>query len=169
MKWIHDARLSWMGTAMKIKHILVPIDFSEANEAANLYASTLADATGAEITYLHVSFADVVYGSYSYINVEDDEKRDMELLRKFEPTNSGVKADYAVKMGPPADTIVEFARDHVVDLIVLGTHGRTGLSRVLMGSVAEAVVRKADCPVLAVKSNTVTVENSDDAQEAANS
>ena len=68
------------------------------------------------------------------------------------PTVEGVEALHEVQSGPPADRIVGYANEHDIDLIVMGTHGRTGLGRLLMGSVAEAVVRQAECPVLALKS-----------------
>ena len=137
---------------MNVKRILCPIDFSEYNEAANSYASMLAKSTGAEIVYLHISLPDVPFGSYAYINPEQEKKRDLQQLKAISPDLDGVNASYFVESGPPDDRIVEFSKENNIDLIVMGTHGRTGLSRVVMGSVAEAVVRKAECPVLALKS-----------------
>jgi nucleotide-binding universal stress UspA family protein len=69
------------------------------------------------------------------------------------PTLPEVPCRHALIMGHPADAIVQYAqnKDHGIDLIAMGTHGRTGLSRLLMGSVAEAVVRRAPCPVLTIK------------------
>ena len=77
--------------------------------------------------------------------------KDLARLKKIQPTEEGVAASWEIDFGPPAKRIVEFANSNDVDLIVIGTHGRSGLGRVLMGSVAEAVVRKAKCPVLAIK------------------
>jgi universal stress protein A len=141
---------------MNIKKILCPIDFSDFNKAANAYASLLAKSMGAEIVYLHVYLPDVPFGSYAYVDPEQEEKLDLKQLKKIQPTEKGVKASHVVECGPPTDRIVEYANENEIDLIVMGTHGRTGLGRLLMGSVAEAVVRKADCPVLALKS-TVSV------------
>lgn len=139
---------------MNIKRILCPIDFSDFNQAANEYASLLAQSIGAEIIYLHVSLPDVPYGSYAYIDVAEEEARDQKRLEEIKPTVEGVDVSYVVEFGSPIDKILEHAKEHDVDLIVMGTHGRTGLGRVLMGSVAEAVVRKSECPVLAIKSSS---------------
>ena len=139
---------------MNIKKILCPIDFSDFNKPANEYASMLAKSTGASIVYLHVSLPDVPYGSYAYIDPVQEEKRDRKQLETIKPTVEGVEASYVVESGPPKDRIVEYAIENDIDLIVMGTHGRTGLGRLVMGSVAEAVVRKAECPVLALKSNS---------------
>lgn len=139
---------------MNIQHILVPIDFSESNQTLNGYASVLAQATGAKITYMHVSQPDVPYGSYAYIDVEQEEARDQKQLESIEPTLPGIRAEHVVTLGAPAEKIVDYARENGVDLIVMGTHGRTGLRRALMGSIAESVVRHAECPVLALKPAT---------------
>lgn len=139
---------------MNIKQILCPIDFSEFNESANEHASALAKANGARIVYLHVAQPEIPYASYAYINVEDEEKEAMRMLHELKPTVEGVEASYAVEFGVPAEQIVQYANENDIDMIVVGTHGRTGLRRVLMGSVAEAVVRKAECPVLAFKART---------------
>lgn len=139
---------------MNIKHILCPIDFSDTNQSLNQYASVLAKSTGAKITYLHISQPDVPYGSYAYIDVQQEEKHDQKQLESIQPAQEGVPFAHVVEFGAPADKIVEFANENGVDLIVMGTHGRTGLRRALMGSVAEAVVRHATCPVLALKPGT---------------
>ena len=141
---------------MNIKKILCPIDFSDFNESANAYASVLAKSTSAEIVYLHVSLPDVPFGSYAYVDPEQEEKQNLKQLKTIRPTVDGVRASHVLECGSPNDRIVEYANENDVDLIVMGTHGRTGLGRLLMGSVAEAVVRKAECPVLALKS-TVAV------------
>jgi universal stress protein A len=139
---------------MDLKNILCPIDFSNFNQAANKYASMLADSSGAKITYLHVSLPDVAYGTYVYVDMNEQEARDRKRLEEIKPTIDGIEAFYAVEFGSPSDRIVEYAKENGVDLIVMGTHGRTGLGRVIMGSVAEAVVRRAECPVLALKSDS---------------
>lgn len=141
---------------MNIKRILCPIDFSNFNEAANTYASLLAQSSGAEIIYLHVSVPEVPYGSYAYIDMRQEEENDRKRLEEIKPTVAGVPTKHVVEFGLPSEKIVEYANENAIDLIVMGTHGRTGLKRVFMGSVAETVVRKADCPVLALKSGTTS-------------
>ena len=139
---------------MNIKRILCPIDFSEFNEVTNQYASVLASASGAEIVYLHVSIPDIPYGTTVYVDLEQDEERCRKQLQTINPTVEGVPAMHVVEFGTPANQIVTYAKENEIDLIVMGTHGRTGFQRALMGSVAEVVVRKAECPVLALKSGT---------------
>lgn len=139
---------------MDIKKILCPIDFSDFSQAANEYASTLAESCGASIVYLYVSQPQIPYDAYAYVNIEGDLDADMKILKETKPTVAGVEASYVVEYGMPSDRIVEYANNHDIDLIVIGTHGRTGLKRILMGSVAEAVVRRAECPVLAIKAVT---------------
>ena len=140
---------------MNINRILCPIDFSEFNSAANEYASMLAQSTGARIIYLHAYVPDVYETPPAYF---DAAKETRDLTRKMEefvkPVGGGVASSYVIEFGLPTDRIVHYANENEIDLIVMGTHGRTGLRRVLMGSVAEAVVRKANCPVLALKSDT---------------
>ena len=73
------------------------------------------------------------------------------MLEAVVPADPNVKFEHHLVLGTPADDIISLATEQKVDLIVIGTHGRTGLKRVLMGSVAEAVVRGAHCPVLTLK------------------
>ena len=136
---------------MNVKRILCPVDFSDFSNAANQYASMLAASNGATIVYLHVALPEVPYGTYAYVDMDYDQARDQEQLEKIKPTADGIETQYVVEFGPPADRIVEYALENDIDLIVMGTHGRTGLKRAILGSVAEQVVRKADCPVLALK------------------
>lgn len=140
---------------MHIKRILCPIDFSEYNIAANEYASMLARSTGARIIYLHTHVPDIYESPPAYF---DAAKETRDLTRKMEefvkPIGGGIASSYVIEFGLPTDRIVHYANNSEIDLIVMGTHGRRGFSRVLMGSVAEAVVRKANCPVLALKSDT---------------
>jgi universal stress protein A len=139
---------------MKLQRILCPIDFSDCSQAVNEYASVLAQATGAELIYLHICQPQIPYDSFAFVNVNATGEEDREQLLEFKPTVSGVDAHHIVEFGAPADRIVEYARESDADLIVMGTHGRTGVSRALMGSIAEAVVRRATCPVLALKNNS---------------
>ncbi len=139
---------------MKLKKILCPIDFSDFSHAANEYASLLAESSGAEIIYLHVALPDVTFSSYAYVDLQKEAELDQKRLEEIQPTIGGIKASHEIEFGSPSNTIADFADEHDVDLIVMGTHGRTGWRRVTMGSVAEAVVRNASCPVLAIKSKT---------------
>ena len=138
------------------KHILVPHDFSETASAALAYALDLAAKLGARVTVLHVYDA-VGYGFpegwaltaevAGQIEAAASQALDgvVERARK-----SGVTVDRVLRQGPAWSEIEGFARAANVDLIVMGTHGRRGLSRVLLGSVAERVVRVSPCPVLTV-------------------
>ena len=82
----------------------------------------------------------------------------MEQLMVIKPTLDNVEYEHQLLLGHPADAIVDFATEHHIDLVVMGTHGRTGVARLVMGSIAEAVVRRAECPVLTVK-HPVTAAN----------
>lgn len=139
---------------MNIKRILCPIDFSEFNQPANEYASMLARSTGARIIYLHAYIADPHATPPEFFEAEKTEAQLRKKLEEFvTPVGGGVASSYIVDYGLAAERIVNYANNYDVDLIVIGTHGRTGLSRIFMGSVAEAVVRNADCPVLAIKAD----------------
>ncbi len=149
-----------MDPAMNLKRILCPIDFSPDNKAANEYASMLADSTGAKIIYLHTFLPDVTYGSPALFDSKKEEKRLLaKLEEEFKPALKNIVGSYVVEFGTPADRITHFANENKIDLIVMGTHGRTGLRRVIMGSVAEAVIRRAECPVLAIKSDMHVLQN----------
>jgi len=141
--------------------ILVPTDFSEPSDAALDYARTLAQKFGASLRLLHVIEPPYESGAFSnevYL-AETPGLYDM-LAKKAQAQFASrvVPADRArygitteIMTGRSATTIVEYAADQHVDLIVMGTHGRTGLAHLFMGSVAEHVVRKALCPVLTVR------------------
>lgn len=135
---------------MNIKRILCPIDFSEHNQFANELASELAASSNASIVYLTVPEQDSDSDYALAMNRIADEA--MEKLEAYRPTKPGVDFSHEVKISSlTAQTIVEFAEASEIDMIVLATHGRTGLRRIVMGSVAAAVVRKASCPVLTIK------------------
>jgi len=138
---------------MNLNQILCPIDFSDFNQAANNYASVLAESTGAKLVYLHASLPEVPYGPYAPVDMQVDLKEDLERLQEVVPTVAGVACEYVVQFGSASEQILEYAEKNLVDLIIMGTHGRSGIQRVLMGSVAEAVVRQAKCPVLAIKAD----------------
>lgn len=147
--------------------ILVPTDFSEPSDAALDYARALAETFGASLHLLHVIEPSHETGAFSneaYIAVEAPGAYEMlvkEAQSKFAhrvlPTDRArYGATTEVMTGTSADTIVEFAADQRIDLIVMGTHGRTGIAHLLMGSVAEHVVRDAPCPVLTVRQAPAT-------------
>ena len=142
------------------KRICCPIDFSDASRAAMEVAADLARRFGAELVLLHAypipgyTFPDgsVVASPRMMQDLADQAQKHLEEWRAeaekmVEPGK--VSAEKAV--GEPAAEILEVARARGADLIVMGTHGRTGLEHALMGSIAERVVRRAHCPVLTVR------------------
>ncbi|MBN2295638.1 MAG: universal stress protein [Pirellulales bacterium] len=140
---------------IKIEKILLPTDFSECSEQARSYASELARRFDAEIHLLHVvsSAPPPVYAGpvpAAVLQPEEDAKKVLEDWDDpaFKDAKSVVRN---VAMGSPFVEIVRYAREQNINLIVMGTHGRSGLVQVLLGSTAEKVVRKAACPVLTVR------------------
>src|SRR5262245_23353328 len=141
---------------MHLNAILYATDFSETSRNASPLAYSLARDHGARLIVLHV----VPGGTYALANLaqlgqgetaaqfEEDIKHD---LQRHRPLDDRVPMEYKVAKGEPAASIVRAAEEEACDLIVLGTHGRTGLSRVLLGSVAEQVIRRARCSVLVAK------------------
>jgi nucleotide-binding universal stress UspA family protein len=134
--------------------ILHPTDFSEYSAAAFRYACSLAETTGARLILLHVhETASVVFGDLYPVPVDLATARETlqgQLLDVVPPIPT-IPVERHVVEGYAAEEIVRFAEEHHCDLIVIGTHGRTGLRRLLLGSVAEKVLRKAPCPVLTVR------------------
>lgn len=142
------------------KRICCPIDFSDASRAAMEVAADVARRGGGSLTLLHAypipgyTFPDgsVVASPRMMQELADQAKKHLEEWRAEAEKLVGaprVRAETAV--GEPAAEIVSFAKSTGVDLLVLGTHGRTGIEHALMGSIAERVVRKARCPVLTVR------------------
>jgi nucleotide-binding universal stress UspA family protein len=143
---------------MNIKSILFPTDFSQYNDAALGLASTLAAEACAKLYIIHIhdsrelnAFAGE--GSYLYAStIWEKEQREAEVyLREIVPLIPGVAYEHVFLTGNPVQEIVDFAETNGIELIVMSSHGRTGLPRLLMGSIAEGVMRKAPCPVLIVK------------------
>jgi nucleotide-binding universal stress UspA family protein len=143
---------------MYAKKILFPTDFSHLSDNALQHATTLARETGATLLILHVEEPPIAYGGGEmYYGIPDPDQDEMRrMLNEIRPTDPSVHFEHRMVMGDPAGEIVKIADEEHVDMIVMGTHGRTGLSRVLMGSVAESVVRRASCPVLTFKSSAAT-------------
>ena len=133
---------------MKCQHILVPTDFSPGSEYALTAATGLARQFRARLTLIHAAHVPDEFDLYLRI-MEPALRREMEACRK-RVEEAAVPADTLVTRGAAAQTIVETARARSVDLIVMGTHGRTALQHLLIGSVAERVLRLAPCPVMVV-------------------
>jgi nucleotide-binding universal stress UspA family protein len=141
----------------EIRKILCPVDFSEFSESVLAYAAAFAKLFGSEVTVLHV-FATAVppAGSATYpawlLQVPEARKSIAdELHLLLAPLSStGVTLRTQIAEGNTAAEIVRHAADHDVDLVVMGTHGRSGFDRLTLGSVAEKVLRKAPCPVLTI-------------------
>jgi nucleotide-binding universal stress UspA family protein len=143
---------------MRITRILVPIDFSADAEAAFGYALDLARRVDAVVRLVHVVEDPLAAGVWSSeLYTAEIAGLQMNLVRNAEQRLlATVPSDDAstttdVRTGPAAKQILEAAAEWQADLIVMGTHGRTGLAHVLMGSVAEKVVRLAPCPVLTLR------------------
>jgi universal stress protein A len=142
-----------------ITRILVAVDFSAHSDRALRYAAKLAGQVAASVELLHV-VEDITYGASSEVYVPNVPDLMQELVNEAVPRLTSLKAalfahgadvETAVFVGRPSSTIVDRARAGGFDLIVMGTHGRTGLSHMFMGSVAERVVRTAPCAVLTVR------------------
>lgn len=140
-----------------IRRILVPIDFSDCARKALQYALPLAKEHQAAITLLYVvppAYSSGEYSGIDYAQLEASLKDGgaKELAKLAEDELCGeVQTNTLVRVGAPAREIVETARSLPADLIVISTHGRTGLKHVLLGSVAEHVVQRAPCPVFVVR------------------
>ena len=143
--------------AFRLKRILVPVDFSECSRKALRYALPLAELHQACITLIYVvphPFAVGEYGGIDYTAIETDllanANKELDTLLKElgSPKTSFLKM---VRTGSAAAEIVHAAKEMIADLIVISTHGHTGLKHVFLGSVAEHVVRHAPCPVLVVR------------------
>lgn len=141
------------------KRILVPVDASEqAADAVEFVVEEFPDAT---VVLLHViNPAEAGYSaqasvpSFSEEWYEDQKSSAEALFDKFEEVASEAGAtdvERVLEVGRPTHTIVEYAKDHDIDQIVMGSHGRSGVSRILLGSVAELVVRRASVPVTVVR------------------
>ena len=141
---------------MNKKNILFPTDFSTASDAALVHAENFAKQSSATLIILHVEEPPLAYGGGElyYGLPEPSSERILEMLQDVSPYDPDIPFEHRLVMGDPATEIVRVAKEEHPELVVLGTHGRTGLSRILMGSVAEAVVRHAPCPVLIYRLKT---------------
>jgi nucleotide-binding universal stress UspA family protein len=146
---------------MQIRSILLPTDFSECGNFARSYAASLARKFGASIIAVHVIEPLVPTVGYSGMTeplpiaditdqLETSAERELPRIAECDEC-AGLEIEEVIVHGEAAAEIVRVAKDRSADLIVLSSHGRTGLGRILFGSTAEAVVRHASCPVLVVK------------------
>lgn len=144
-------------TMIAIKRILVPTDFSDQGKTALMYAAAFADQFGAAVDLLHVLEPVPPGALLSYISLEelkkgmraDAEKQLDELKANW--SDFAFPVNLIVADGHPFVEIIKHAKQSNADLIILGTHGRGAIAHMLLGSVAEKVVRKAPCPVLTVR------------------
>lgn len=143
---------------MNLKLILVSTDFSANSETAMAMATVLARDTGAKLLIVHVEEIPLATGGgeFLYTAAEPASHELRKMLAAVVPSDPKISFEHRLLAGDPAEAIVRTAEAEKADMIVIGTHGRTGLTRFLMGSVAEAIVRRATCPVLTVKQATPT-------------
>ena len=141
--------------SFRLKSILVPTDFSECSEKALNYAMAYAEQFRASLTLLYV--VEIAYGSEAgVINFEkykqeandEGKKKLVAIAKRF---SKSIPTKSSVRIGAPYDEIVRYAQEANTDLIIISTHGRSGLKRFFLGSTAEKVVRHAPCPVLVVR------------------
>jgi nucleotide-binding universal stress UspA family protein len=141
---------------MHLKTILCPTDYSELSQAALAYAAALARDHGARLVILHavetLGPENVTYGeAVSRPQPQAYRQRLWDDLHRVKPPSFEGPVEYILSEEDPVEAILRTAAARACDLIVMGSHGRGGLKRWLMGSIAEQVVRKAPCPVLVVK------------------
>jgi nucleotide-binding universal stress UspA family protein len=157
-------RQSKTGPRLTVKRILVPVDFSECSQEGLQYAIGFANQFGARIMLLHATYLGYIYSSegtalYDVRGLQNAARENAERqMQKFvRAAKFGcVKYETAFTDGSPALDICAFAKQHDVDLIVSSTHGLTGFEHVMIGSIAEKVVRRAPCSVLVVPSHLQT-------------
>ncbi|NTU42863.1 MAG: universal stress protein [Nitrospirales bacterium] len=144
---------------MEIKKILFPTDFSEGAMNALPYAIDLAKSYGAQIYLMHVVY-DIASASGLYVpHVSVSEMyKELEASAEKELERFGIEqrrdlkdVQYVLRRGVPYEEVLKFSQEEGINLIVIGSHGRKGIDRVLFGSTAERIVRNASCPVLTVR------------------
>jgi universal stress protein A len=143
---------------MIVQHVLVPIDFSTTADQALEYAIALAQQLHARLTLLHVlDLPPVAMGEMTpgvaatYLEAQETDAQHLLQASLDRVQRAGLQGGSLLVEGTPTHTIVDTAGGQGVDLIIMGTHGRTGLAHVFLGSVAEHVVRQAPCPVLVTR------------------
>jgi universal stress protein A len=152
----HAPDLAMVPSCLRLKHILVPVDFSDPSLKALHYAEKFAEQFGSRLTLLHVIQPVAYPADFGYpttlVGTMDDEVQQQISGRLASLAGSSTpRGEALVRVGQPYDEITAAAADLAVDLIVIATHGHTGLKHALLGSTAERVVRHAPCPVLTVR------------------
>jgi universal stress protein A len=136
---------------LEFRKILVPVDFSPSSVKAYAYAAGISKVTRAALLALHaIPPIHYVEAADSIALTHEAQAAAEKALRKLRPRPT----ESIIERGVPHDVIIKVARATGADMIVMGTHGHSGLRRLLLGSVAENVVRHAACPVLTVRSKT---------------
>ena len=137
---------------MEFRRILFPVDFSEHSESCMANSSRLLAGDGVqEVHFLYILHTPTDFSTWSGDPKADVERRLAEFIEEFNPPGDHQTKSMVVT-GHPSTEICKYAVDHQCDLIVMATHGRTGLSHMMLGSTAEQVVRHAPCPVLTFRS-----------------
>jgi universal stress protein A len=159
----HLEKLEAIPAIFAVKHILVPTDFSDLSMQALKYALPIAEKFDAKITLIHIlEYTPImpVYGVAEPPEVMSDmiEERERRLEAIAREVGHKYLENTVVRSGSASDSIVHYATEWSYDLIILTTHGSTGLRHLFMGSTAEKVVRHAQCPVLVVHSRKVSEE-----------
>lgn len=144
---------------MKVNNILVPVDFSNYSKSALAYSSKIAQSYKAHLQVLHI-IEETMHPAFSVIGkssifdlvpgIRDDSRKRVDKMLE-DVDSAKVKSNVYIQAGRPASDIIKFAKENSTDLIVIATHGLTGLEHMLLGSVTEKVVRMAHCPVFTVK------------------
>jgi nucleotide-binding universal stress UspA family protein len=147
---------------LPIRTVLFATDFSEGSQFVFRLASSIAGDYSARLVVATVAEPPpfVTYGEMekAFQDPVGYKQEIQENLHRFRALDPKVKVEYRLEQGDPVNTILRLAQEYPVDLIVMGTHGRKGLGRLLMGSVAEAALRKAPCLVLTVRTPSVAKE-----------
>jgi nucleotide-binding universal stress UspA family protein len=135
-----------------LKHVLVAVDFGDASEAALTYGRNFARTFGARLHIMHVLENTFLRPMANDPHVVETAATRQLVDRLTDEDRHALRAVPVIrKSDAPAEEIVRYARDEHIDLIIMGTHGRKAVAHLLMGSVAERVVRTAPCPVLTVR------------------
>ena len=136
-----------------IKKIICPVDFSELSRKALQYSNEFARLSNAKVFLVGVIENDPTI-TYSHGLEKERLESDQKLLALIEEEKmAGIVADYVIYEGFAEECILDYAKRQEADVIIMGSHGRRGLKRMILGSVAEHVIRRSPCPVLIVKEN----------------
>lgn len=139
---------------LELKHILVTTDFSECSRSALKQAAAIARLHGSDILVLHIVPPEPIINSalepatWEYDTMKQQAREEMTAAER--DTISDIKHDYLVESGPLRDVLDDVIKAREISLVVLGTHGRTGLKKIFLGSVAEEIYRLSDCPVMTI-------------------